>query len=108
MEGKEHCEECARLRSRLAPLEDADFTADYILVEPVEWIVLQENMKNMIIVRASELLEVAFGPGVYTKSDVARMGRTLQSMGWLRTAKNGSIRFKINAGTYYEQIRLRK
>jgi hypothetical protein len=87
----EGCKDCARLRKQLSPLEDADFTADFSMVEPVEWYREQQQGGRYIIDLSSTWFQ-AFGTKP-NNSGLARLGRTLQAMGWTRTTMSGHTRF---------------
>jgi len=87
------CPKCEYYRKKLSPHEDADFTADYLLVEPREFIsgcvAFRKNSTNKILlVAAYDVFLHAFGfhPDV---ADVTKMGRTLKALGWEATKRNG-------------------
>jgi hypothetical protein len=90
------CQECARLRAKLSPLEDPSFTADYLLVEPVEWLREQrgsrQNGTPLIIVHAAELFQEAFGHKP-DHQDTMMMGRTLKAMGWEQSKHRGITKY---------------
>lgn len=90
------CQECARLRAKLSPLEDPSFTADYILVEPVGWLKEQtgrrQNGTPIMIVHAAELFKAAFGHDP-DHHDVMMMGRTLKAMGWEQSKHRGITKY---------------
>mgnify|MGYP003424468189 FL=1 len=90
------CQECARLRAKLSPLEDPSFTADYLLVEPVEWLREQvgrrQNGVPIMIVHAADLFREAFGHDP-DHQDVMMMGRTLKAMGWEQSKHRGITKY---------------
>jgi hypothetical protein len=93
------CPKCEYYRKKLSPHEDADFTADYLLVEPREYlrscIAFRKNSTDKILlVHASEVFYAAFNfhPDV---ADVTKMGRTLKALGWEATKRDGYTMYAL-------------
>jgi hypothetical protein len=87
------CPKCEYYRKKLSPHEDPDFTADYLLVEPREYlrscVAFRKNSTDKILlVSAGDVFLEAFGeyPDV---ADVTKMGRTLKALGWEATKRDG-------------------
>lgn len=93
------CKECERLRKKLSPLEDPEFTAAYLHAQPVEWL---RNECPRMSYGGEEHISVSL-PELWEKinptdappsgSDLAKLGRTLQALGWVRTKRSGSLYF---------------
>jgi len=87
------CKECERLRRKLSPNEDPDFTANYLLVEPLDWLKEQTaTRKNgrtkIVMVKAREVYEQAFEEEP-TYTQTAIMARTLRALGWEFSKRGG-------------------
>lgn len=97
------CKECERLRSKLSPFEDKHFTADYLLVEPLEWLsTLPEvsyNGRPAVAVQLSDLWCEVYDTPPNT-ADLTRLGRTLVALGWSRTKRQGDLYFVMNKGEF--------
>lgn len=97
------CKECERLRSKLSPFEDKHFTADYLLVEPLEWLsTLPEvsyNGRPAVAVQLSDLWD-QFNDAPANTADLTRLGRTLVALGWSRTKRQGDLYFVMEKGEF--------
>ncbi len=87
------CKECARLRKKLSPLEDAAFTAEFVAREPtlLEFYVQKTTLRDgalSYIVTLRPLWLAAFGTDP-TPLELTKLGRTLAALGWERTKRNG-------------------
>lgn len=87
------CQECDRLRAKLSPLEDPDFTAEYRLVEPVEWLRGQELVYDKAEAVGATLPDIFFMAfsRYGNNSEITKLGRTLLALGWSRTKRNGIL-----------------
>lgn len=89
--------EVERLRRKLSPNEDPDFTANFLAVLPHvrEWLRLQTTHQGKLRVNAAEVFEEAFGyrPSVV---EARKMGYTLRALGWELTRWNGLTRFTMS------------
>lgn len=94
------CQECARLRRKISPLEDADFTANYRLVEPVAWYATQ-GKGDKISIRLNDAWSQAFGTRA-NPHELTVLGRTLEALGWNRTYSNGLLRFTMGKQEYLD------
>ena len=100
------CESCERLRRKLSPLEDQEFTAAYLHVEPKEWILNECERINYggephIAISLPELWN-KINPTEAPPStfDLAKLGRTLQALGWIRTKRRGELFFVMTPKEY--------
>ena len=92
-----NCKGCARLRKKLSPMEDADFTKEYQIKEPVKFYrasVTKVKGEACILFKASDCFEARFGrPGNLYELTV--LGRTLKGLGFERTNHAGWPLFKM-------------
>jgi hypothetical protein len=85
--------EVERLRAKLSPLEDRSFTRQ---LKPM---INEVNLQPFIsgkkyVVRPGDLFERLWGvPG--TTHQLATLGRSLQAMGWVRSAMRGNLVFTM-------------
>lgn len=85
------CNECVRLRRLLSPLEDPDFTANFLLVLPEEWMydhVGRFNGEPAIVVDIDELYFEAFGEP-HTTDTIKKLAHSLKALGWHKTFRRG-------------------
>ena len=86
------CKECERLRRKLSPKEDPDYTASYRLVEPVEFIrekcCVKRNGVQMVVVAPKSLFKQAFGYEGNNR-ELMLLGRSLRALGWEHTKRGG-------------------
>jgi len=97
------CQECVRLRAKLSPLEDAQFTADYLLVEPVSWIKEHVGRRRtnepVYLIEPDQLYMKAFGERG-SPNDLAVLGRTLKALGWESSRRHGYVVYLIPKEEY--------
>lgn len=94
------CPNCIKLRRKLSPLEDQDFTADFLLMQPVAWMrehtAFRKNSTVQIVsISAAECYEQAFGIAPNINGSM-KMGRTLRALGWEPTKQNGLTRYVMD------------
>lgn len=89
--------EVERLRAKLSPLEDKEFTpiVKQSMVD-VDWGPYRSKSKNVshVVIRPSDLWGLLFENEPHTQ-DIAKLGRSLQAMGWVRSARGGNLVFMI-------------
>lgn len=93
--------EVARLRGKLSPLEDKEFTAELkeYFAMPSVFMALQRlshlvRGRDCISARPGDIWAVIFGTEGNTR-EIAKLGRSLQALGWERGAKRGNLIFTI-------------
>ena len=100
------CQECKRLRNKLSPLEDHSFTADLLLVFPVEWVKehvgRRRTNEEVYVIEPAELYYTAFGERG-SPNDLAVLGRSLKALGWEATRRRGYITYLIPKAEFDEQ-----
>lgn len=93
------CENCERLRKKLSPLEDPEFTAAYLHAQPTEWLRnecprINYGGEEHIAVSLTELWDRINPTDAPPSSfDLAKLGRTLLALGWVRTKRTGELYF---------------
>lgn len=102
--------EVERLRAKLSIGEDKDFTREVSLRMHPRHLTLTTLTNygfvkgDKIIVRPSELWEISFPCDKEPSTrDLAKLGRSLQAMGWARSAKKGNLVFTISVEEYASQ-----
>lgn len=85
--------EVKRLRAKLSPLEDREFTRQLV---PLMNKALVEDFRKgpKYIVRPQELYENLFGVQGTTR-ELSILGRSLQALGWVRSAMRGNLVFTM-------------
>lgn len=96
--------ENARLRQKLSPLEDKEFTAKLaVALGKVDLSQYKRGFRGQdhVVVKPGELFFQAFGVEPNLR-DVTNMGRSLQAMCWERSAKAGQILYVMPWTEYLE------
>jgi hypothetical protein len=98
-------QENARLRRKLSPLEDPVFTEE--LRAKLSGIDLNQFQRSFrggphIILKPNEVWVMAFNT-TPSNRDITVMGRSLQAMGWERSALHGQRIFVMKQEEYNEQ-----
>lgn len=91
--------EVERLRAKLSPLEDRDLTIKVkaaMRVNPLkaEPYIPRGSHKPILLYRPADLWQELFNEEGNTR-DYMRLGRSLQAMGWERSAKSGNLVFAL-------------
>lgn len=95
--------EVKRLRSKLSFGEDEEFTKEVRLrMAPKDHQTMDKFLRaGYYVVRPSEIWEVLFPMDKHPSTrDLAKLGRSLQALGWARSARLGNVVFKIPAEEY--------
>jgi hypothetical protein len=78
------CKQCEVLRKALSPMEDSEFTAQFLAAARVGY---DQQVRSLRDVWASAF---ETPPNVF---DLTKLGRTLDALGWRRTKRNGFLFF---------------
>lgn len=94
-----------KLRAKLSAGEDKEFTEDLRARLPSKSILFNEGFikGDKITIRPAELWNLTFpwnGPEGPSTRDLAKLGRSLQAMGWARSAKRGNLVFTLPVNEY--------
>jgi hypothetical protein len=98
--------EVARLRAKLSFGEDEEFTAYIVKLMPTkEDLANKGYIKNgRITVRPAELWGLLLSPDMAylapSTRELAKLGRSLQALGWARSAQRGNLVFTIQVDEY--------
>lgn len=102
---EELLEEVQRLRSQLSFGEDKEFTNTLKNKLPGAEDMTSFERAGYYIMRPAEIWPMIVGTPPSTR-DLAKLGRSLQALGWARSARLGNVVFKISVSDYAKQISL--
>jgi len=92
------CKQCELYRRKLSPLEDRDFTAKYKAKEPRGWLNKQQAKRgNKLYIQFNlpDLWKATFKADAPNRVALARLGRSLDALGWERTKRGGNLFFRM-------------
>lgn len=88
-----------RLRAKLSAGEDKEFTKEIKERLPSAALLTKYESRGVYIVRPAEMWREIFTT-VPTTNDLAKLGRSLEAMGWVRSALRGNVVFKMKVEEY--------
>lgn len=92
-----------KLRAKLLGDADEEFTEEVKRCLPSRAMLFNEGFikGDKITIRPAELWRMSFlTDGDPSTRDLAKFGRSLQALGWARSAKNGNLVFTISVAEY--------
>lgn len=94
--------EVARLRDKLSGGADDDFTKQVSAkLPPHSWLFdCGHILGGKIVARPSELWQYMFPSEEPSTRNLAKLGRSLQALGWARSAKRGNLIFTLPENEY--------
>lgn len=96
--------EVAKLRSKLSFGEDEEFTKEVRLrMRPQDYsakLLEKYERRGVYVVRPLEMWNALFIGGEPSTAELAKLGRSLQAMGWVRSAQRGNLVFKLPVEEY--------
>jgi hypothetical protein len=92
--------EVSKLRAKLSFGEDEDFTNDLKWRMPAPKELEKYEKRGVYVVRPAEMWGIMFAAPNPSTSDLAKLGRSLQAMGWVRSAQRGNLVFKLPVEEY--------
>lgn len=95
--------EVAKLRERIAPGADPDFTADLRLamkaINP-DFQLRGFVQDGNIVMYPSDIWDSIMHQPSFTTRETAKLGRSLLALGWVRSYKSGNLIYKIPVEDY--------
>jgi len=103
---EELVEENTKLRRKLSPLEDKDFTDEVVM--RMAGLDLNDHErsfrgKQYIVIYPAEMFKLLFGR-VGNSFEVTKLGRSLQALCWERSALHGDLCFVMEVDEYRETL----
>lgn len=88
-----------RLKAKLSAGEDKDFTKEIKERQPSADLLTKYESRGVYIMRPREMWDEIFTT-IPSTNDLARLGRSLEAMGWVRSALRGNVVFKMKVEEY--------
>lgn len=92
--------EVRRLRAKLSFGEDEEFTKEVRREFPSAECLDKFQKKGKFIVRPADMWDLIFPDVPASTRDLAKLGRSLQAMGWARSARLGNVVFTLPIDEY--------
>ncbi len=95
-----------RLRARLSFGEDEEFTRDIEWRMPAKKELEKYERRGIYVIRPQEMWGMMFARAAIeppSTTELAKLGRSLQALGWARSAQRGNLVFKMPVEDYASQ-----
>jgi len=98
------CKNCEKLRKKLSPLEDREFTTKFLAQQPLSWMQKQIRTRRgapVISLKLPSAWHATFGTEG-NNHELTVLGRSLQALGWERRVQDGANFFQLSLAEFGE------